>query len=62
MDEDKEMIEFLKGLIELNQNNIYFILKQPTQEIRNWKKYKEELQKVGDLINSFDWDKGKKNG
>ncbi len=59
MDEDKEMIEFLKCLIELNQNNIYFILKQPTQEIRNWKKYKEELQKVGDLINSFDWDKGK---
>jgi len=54
---DKNYREFLELLLELDQANLDFINGKDGSKIDSLKlsKYKEEIEKLQDLINSFDF-------
>lgn len=61
--EKKSLKGLLKALVELTQNNIEFIEEKstyyPINQPKLWHNYREEIEKIQDLINSFDLVEGK---
>lgn len=60
MDEKKDLVEFLDILIRLTKDNIDFIRHKEIKYPTKLGKYKEELEKIQELINSFNFVKDKK--
>jgi len=52
---NKSFIEFLQVLTNLNQANLDFIKNITPKKVLGLEKYKNELGKVQDLINSFEF-------
>jgi hypothetical protein len=57
---NKSLIDFLNVLLRATEENIKFLCGTETFEIFEIEKYKEEICKIQDLINSFKFDENKK--
>ena len=55
MENEKNLVEFLKILIDLTQDNIDFIKGKQIFLPAMIGKYENELRQIRDLINSFDF-------
>lgn len=55
MKDVKSLIEFLTVLRNLTDSNIKFILKQEFSDVPDLFKYKNEIESIQKLINSFDF-------
>jgi len=60
VDNEKRLIDFLHVLLRLTEENIKFMCGNVTYRVFELDKYKEELCKIQNIINSFDFIEDKK--
>lgn len=52
---EKSFTEFMKLLLEITEQNLRFSQGKHAQTPKNLSKYKEEMLKISECINSFDF-------